>query len=154
MKSKQPPRQSAKEAAVGYLSRRDHAEKELRLKLKNRGYSGVDIDEAVAFCQDYNWLDDARFAALMLRNGIAKGWGLMRIRQEMKMKGVHDAIVSQLLEQDEFDWFEHAREVAQRKFGGSPMDTPKEQARRFRFMQYRGFDFEQIKYALNAEEEY
>lgn len=151
---KQAPKQSAKEAAVGYLSRRDHSEKELGQKLKGRGYGDQEIAEAIAFCQDYNWLDDARYAAMMLRNGIAKGWGVMRIRQEMKMKGVHDAIVSQMMEEDETDWYEHAREVARRKFGNSEMDTPKEKARRFRFMQYRGFDFEQIKYALGAEDEY
>lgn len=151
---KQAPKQSAKEAAIGYLSRRDHAEKELFKKLKVRGYSEQDVSEAIAFCQDYNWLDDARFAAMLMRNGIAKGWGALRIRQDMKMKGIHDTVVSQTMEETEVDWFEQARAVALRKFGNSEMDTPKEKARRFRFMQYRGFDFEQIKYALNAEDEY
>lgn len=151
---KQPPKQSVKEAAVGYLSRRDHAEKELRQKLKNRGYESAEIDEAVAFCQDYNWLDDARFAGQMLRNGLAKGWGLLRIRQELKLKGVHEVVVRQLLDEDEIDWFEHARAVARRKFGETQADTPKEQAKRVRFMQYRGFDFEQIKYAFGVDEEY
>lgn len=151
---KQAPKQSAKEAAVGYLSRRDHAEKELRQKLKGRGYSEQGVAEAIAYCCDYNWLDDARYAAMMMRNGVAKGWGALRIRQEMKMKGVHDTIISQVMEECETDWYEHARDVARRKFGQSKMDTPKEKARRFRFMQYRGFDFEQINYALGAEDEY
>jgi len=150
---KQAPRQSAKEAAVGYLSRRDHAEKELRQKLKTKGYSESDVIDAIAYCQDYNWLDDARYAAMMMRNGVAKGWGSLRIKQEMKMKGVHDAIVSQALEDGDIDWYEHARDVAQRKFGNSEIDTPKEKARRFRFMQYRGFDFEQIKYALDTNDD-
>ena len=43
--------------------------------------------------------------------------------------------------------------IARRKFGNSEMDTPKEKARRFRFMQYRGFDFEQIKYALDTDDD-
>lgn len=151
---KQAPKQSAKEVAVGYLSRRDHAEEELRQKLKKRGYSEQDIIEAIAYCQDYHWLDDARYAATMIQNGVAKGWGALRIKQEMKMKGVHDTIVSQVAEESDIDWYEHARDVAQRKFGDSEIDSPKEKARRFRFMQYRGFDFEQIKYALEVDDEY
>ncbi|WP_299020614.1 recombination regulator RecX [uncultured Photobacterium sp.] len=151
---KQAPKQSAKETAVGYLSRRDHAEKELCQKLKGRGYSEQDVAAAIAYCQDYNWLDDARYASMMVRNGVGKGWGALRIKQEMKMKGVHATVISQAMDEVEVDWFEHARDVAQRKFGNSEMDTPKEKARRFRFMQYRGFDFEQIQYALNAEDEY
>lgn len=88
-----------------------------------------------------------------MNNGIAKGWGLLRIRQEMAHKGIHEEIVSQLFEEDEFDWFEHAREVARRKYGDSPMDTDKEKARRLRFMQSRGFDFEQVKYALDVDDD-
>ena len=147
------PTQSAKQAAVRYLSRRDHAEQELQQKLLARGFEPAEVDEAVALCQDYNWLDDARFAERLLNNGIAKGWGLLRIRQEMAHKGIHEEVVSQLFEDDEFDWFEHAREVARRKYGDSPMDTDKEKARRLRFMQSRGFDFEQVKYALDVDDD-
>ncbi|UIP28438.1 recombination regulator RecX [Photobacterium sp. TLY01] len=148
------PKISAKEAAVGYLSRRDHAKRELQQKLKQRGYSEQEVSDAVAYCQDYNWLDDARYAAMAVRNGVSKGWGMLRIKQEMKMKGVHDLCIKQALEEAEVDWFEQARAVAQRKFGDTQMDTPKEKARRLRFMQSRGFDFEQIRYALAVEDEY
>lgn len=147
------PTQSAKQAAVRYLSRRDHAEQELQQKLLARGFEQEEVDEAVALCQDYNWLDDARFAERLLNNGVAKGWGLLRIRQEMAHKGIHEDVVSQLFEDDEFDWFEHAREVARRKYGDSPMDSDKEKARRLRFMQSRGFDFEQVKYALDVDDD-
>ncbi|MGR5066550.1 regulatory protein RecX [Photobacterium sp. DNB22_13_2] len=153
MRAKKPA-QSAKQSAVRYLSRRDHAEQELRHKLLARGYEQSEVDEAVACCQDYNWLDDARFAERLLGNGIAKGWGLLRIRQEMEFKGIHEEIIRQLFEDDEFDWFEHARGVALRKFGDSPMDTDKEKARRLRFMQSRGFDLELVNYALGVDDEY
>ncbi|MDV5171523.1 recombination regulator RecX [Photobacterium rosenbergii] len=148
------PAQSAKQAAVRFLSRRDHAEQELQQKLLARGYEPGEVDEAVALCQDYNWLDDARFAERLLNNGIAKGWGLLRIRQEMEFKGIHEEVIRQLFEDDEFDWFEHARNVARKKYGDTPMETDKEKARRLRFMQSRGFDFEQVKNALGVDDEY
>ena len=153
MRTKKPA-QSAKQAAVRFLSRRDHAEQELQQKLLARGYEQAEVDEAVTLCQDYNWLDDARFAERLLKNGIAKGWGLLRIRQEMEFKGIHEEVIRQLFEDDEFDWFEHARDVAKKKYGDTPMETDKEKARRLRFMQSRGFDFEQVKYALGVDDEY
>ncbi len=153
MRAKKPV-QSAKQAAVRFLSRRDHAEQELQQKLLARGYEQAAVDEAVALCQDYNWLDDARFAERLLNNGIAKGWGLLRIRQEMEFKGIHEEVIRQLFEDDEFDWFEHARDVAKKKYGDITMETDKEKARRLRFMQSRGFDFEQVKYALGVDDEY
>ena len=152
------PTISAKEAAVRYLSRSDHAEQALRQKLLQRGYAEQDADEAIAYCQDYNWLDDARYAATVRRNGIAKGWGALRIQQEMTQKGVHEWLIRQQFEDDTFDWFEHARAVAVRKFGENVAETAsmpqKEQARRCRFLQSRGFEFEQIQYALNIEDDY
>ncbi|WP_330961871.1 recombination regulator RecX [Photobacterium sp. 53610] len=151
---RQAPKISAREAAVGYLSRRDHAERELQQKLKQRGYTAQEVSEAIAYCQDYNWLDDARYAAMAVRNGIAKGWGKLRIQQEMKMKGVHELCIRHALDEADVDWFEQAKSVAQRKFGETPMETPKEKARRLRFMQSRGFDFDQIRYALSVDDEY
>ncbi|OAN12604.1 RecX family transcriptional regulator [Photobacterium jeanii] len=151
---KKRPLPPVKEAAVAYLSRRDHAEKELRQKLKRRGYSHGDIEQAIDFCQDYKWLDDVRYAGTTIRNGIAKGWGELRIRQEMELKGVNSQVIEQVMAVHEIDWFEHARAVAQRKYGETPMETQKEKAKRFRFMQSRGFDFEQIAYAFDQDEEY
>ncbi|MEZ8096675.1 recombination regulator RecX [Photobacterium swingsii] len=153
-KGRAKPKKSVKEAAVGYLSRRDHAEKELRQKLIARGYSAEEVDQAIDFCQDYNWLNDVRYASITVRNGIAKGWGELRIQQEMAMKGVESNVIAQVLEAADIDWNQHACEVAQRKFGQTPIDTPKEKAKRYRFMQSRGFNFDQIAYAFGQDEEY
>lgn len=143
-------KQSAKEAAVGYLSRRDHGETELRRKLKTRGFEPEAIEQAICHCQEYDWLNDTRYAKMKVRNGIAKGWGSSRIKQEMKMNGVAEAIIYHAIEEADVDWYEHGKEVAQRKFGDTAIDSPKEKARRFRFLQSRGFDFDQINYALAA----
>ncbi|WP_428464681.1 recombination regulator RecX [Photobacterium kagoshimensis] len=148
------PKKSVQEAAIGYLSRRDHAEKELRQKLIARGYSDEEVDKAIHFCQDYNWLNDVRYASIMVRNGIAKGWGELRIQQEMALKGVDSSIMDQVLEAAEVDWYQHACDVAARKFGQTPIDTLKEKAKRYRFMQSRGFNFDQIAYAFGQDEEY
>ena len=56
--------------------------------------------------------------------------------------------MNQLLDQAEVDWFELAKTTAQQKFGDNyPVDV-KEKAKRIRFLQYRGFSFDQINYAI------
>jgi regulatory protein len=56
--------------------------------------------------------------------------------------------VAQTLDAADVDWMVLAREVAQRKFGQRLASDQRERAKRMRFLQYRGFNYDQIKYAL------
>ncbi|GAM77654.1 regulatory protein recX [Vibrio ishigakensis] len=142
---------SAKEAALNLLSRRDHGRYELGQKLLNKGYELSDIDEAISFCVEHHYLDDFRFAKSQVRQHVAKGHGERRIRQELNIKKVSDQVVEEALEAEPQDWFELAKETAFKKFKGAEASDPKEYAKQVRFLQYRGFSFEQIKYALGKD---
>ncbi|MDA9557466.1 recombination regulator RecX [Vibrio sp.] len=143
---------TAKETAIYYLSRRDHGEFELLRKLKQKGYLEEEIGAAIHFCLESNYLNDHRFAQSQVRQHIFKGHGTRRIRQELKQKRVSDHDIEAALESQEQDWFELAKEVALRKFKGKKAEDNKEYAKQIRFLQYRGFDFEQIQYALDDAE--
>ncbi|MEH6530341.1 MAG: RecX family transcriptional regulator [Photobacterium frigidiphilum] len=56
-------------------------------------------------------------------------------------------------EEWDVDWYEHAKDVALRKFVFSDAETLKEKAKRCRFIEYRGFDSNQISYALNIRDD-
>ncbi|EAS43465.1 recombination regulator RecX [Photobacterium profundum] len=144
---------TAKQVAIGYLSRRDHAEMELRIKLQGKHYGQDEIDSAITDCLEHGWLNDHRYTSLIVRNSIAKGLGELRLREELKKKGISEAIINLVFEECDVDWFEHAKDVALRKFGISDADTLKEKAKRYRFMEYRGFDSDQISYALNIRDD-
>jgi len=144
---------SAKQAAIGYLSRRDHAEVELRIKLQGKHYAQDEIDSVITDCLERGWLNDHRYASLIVRNSIGKGLGELRLQAELRNKGVSEAIINQVFDECDVDWFEHAKDVALRKFGISDADTLKEKAKRYRFMEYRGFDSDQISYALNISDD-
>ncbi len=94
------------------MSRRDHSVKELRQKLAQRSFAPNEIDEAIAHCEHYGWLNDARVAEMLLRHGISKGHGLSRIRQDSQRKGISNSLIELAAETLEFDWYEHARDVA------------------------------------------
>ncbi|MDP6994508.1 MAG: regulatory protein RecX, partial [Woeseiaceae bacterium] len=64
--------------------------------------------------------------------------------------GLGGADIEYALDDAEQDWFELAREVRVRKFGADlPADFP-EKARQMRFLQYRGFDAEQVQLAVRS----
>lgn len=150
---RKPPTLSSKEAAIQLLSRRDHGEYELYQKLALKGYDEQEIQQAVNFCQDHNYLDDLRYAKSQIRQHVYKGHGERRIRQELQQKRVADSVVEAALVEEPQDWFELAKQAAQKKFKGNRAKDQKEYAKQVRFLQYRGYSFEQISYALRADEQ-
>ncbi|ODA31356.1 RecX family transcriptional regulator [Veronia pacifica] len=140
---------------MGLLSRRDHSELELRQKLAQRQCPPEDIETAIHYCTEHNWLNDQRFAEALLRQGIAKGHGWQRICLDARKKGVDMSFLDLAQENAQYDWYEIARETALRKYGDLDGQIPavefKEQARRIRYLQYRGFNYDQINYALSSE---
>ena len=142
------PTFSCRESALHSLSRRDHGEYELRQKLRQKGYPDDEIDDALNYCLEHHYLDDLRFAKSQVRQHVYKGHGLRRIKQELSMKKVVDSVITEALEEEPQDWFELAKLAAEKKYKGISAADSKEYAKRVRYLQYRGFDFEQIKYAL------
>ncbi|USD65685.1 recombination regulator RecX [Vibrio sp. SCSIO 43136] len=147
------PTLSVKEAAIALLSRRDHGEYELIQKLTQKGYEQEEAEQALSFCSECGYLDDLRFARSQVRQHVSKGHGERRIRQELNQKRVSDSDIQQALYEEEIDWFELARKVALKKFPDGRSSDHKVYAKQLRFLQYRGFDFEQIAYALARDED-
>lgn len=153
MFQRKAPTLSSKEAAIQLLSRRDHGEYELYQKLAQKGYSEEDIQQAVNFCLDHNYLDDLRYAKSQIRQHVYKGHGERRIKQELNQKRVAESVIERALKEEPQDWFELAKQAADKKFKGTKAKDQKEYAKQVRFLQYRGYSFEQISYALSFEDE-
>ncbi|MHA2784608.1 recombination regulator RecX [Vibrio harveyi] len=150
---RQAPALSSKEAAIQLLSRRDHGQYELYQKLALKGYEEADIESAINFCLDHNYLDDLRYAKSQVRQHVYKGHGERRIRQELNQKRVVESIIDMAMAEEPQDWFELARMAAEKKFKGVKAKDQKEYAKQVRFLQYRGYSFDQISYALSFEDE-
>ncbi|MBY8038316.1 recombination regulator RecX [Vibrio fluvialis] len=143
---------TCKENALFLLTRRDHGEYELHQKLLIKGFEPEEVEQAVSYCQEHGYLNDLRYAHSQVRQHVAKGHGERRIRQELQQKRVDSDTVSQAIEEEGTDWFELAKVTAQKKFSPLSAREPKEYAKRVRFLQYRGFSFDQIQHALSDEE--
>ena len=137
-------------AAMDLLTGREFSRAELAKKLDKRFDSDPAIDSELDRLQEEGLQSDQRFTEAFLRSRIYRGHGLARIRLDVRQKGIGDDLFNAAVEATDTDWFRLAREVADRKFGRSPATEQKDRARRMRFLQYRGFNFDQIKYALSA----
>ncbi|CAH0538591.1 recombination regulator RecX [Vibrio marisflavi] len=145
------PSISSIESAMQLLSRRDHGRYELSQKLLLKGYDECSIEQAIEFCGEHNYLDDLRYARSQIRQAVYKGHGERRIKQELMHKRVDESTIEQALEEEPQDWFELAKKTAAKKFKGQKARDAKEYAKQVRFLQYKGFSFDQISYALEEQ---
>lgn len=133
---------------MNILARRENSRKEVRDKLLKKFDPDAELLNAVLdkLVAD-DLLSDQRFSEAFVRWRVGKGQGPVRIRMELRERGVDGDVV---LRGCGVDWFALATKVAHKRFGESPAVDLKQRARRMRFLQYRGFSSEQIRAALNA----
>ncbi|MDR5876338.1 regulatory protein RecX [Halomonas sp. CUBES01] len=142
-----------REVAIQLLARREYSRAELVRKLEQKAFAADDIDACLDALVEQGLQSDVRFAETFIRSRINRGQGVIRIQGELRQRGVDREIATEAFavveEREGVDWFELARETLARRFA-SPGDTPKERAKRERFLATRGFNFDQIRYALDA----
>jgi len=131
--------------AMNLLARREHSLKELRQKLRRRFADEQLIDHELARLAQENLQSDTRFAESFARQRAGRGYGPLRVRQEMRERGLSDSAIATAFEVADIDWYTLAAEVYHKKFGLAAARDIKEKARRVRFLQYRGFSAEHFQ---------
>lgn len=134
------------------LTGREFSRRELELKLKRKFESCLEIGEELDRLQRERLQSDERFTESFVRSRVIRGQGPARIRRDAREKGIEAPLFDQVLEIQDIDWYALAKDVAVRKFGSELAVDSKDRAKRMRFMQYRGFSFDQINYALSDNE--
>lgn len=91
-------------AALRIIGARAMSVKELTDRLKEKGESPENAEDAAAWLQEMHLLDDAQYAAMCVRHYAAKGYGAGRIRSELYRRGIPrelwDDALQELPEQD------------------------------------------------------
>jgi regulatory protein len=88
---------------------------------------------------------DERFAEQYVNSRRQRGYGPLRIQAELREKGVDDGLIAANVDERNEGWMVCLRQVHDKKYGGTLPGNFKEQARRSRFLAYRGFAGEQIQ---------
>jgi regulatory protein len=140
-------------AAMNLLARREHSRLELQRKLDARFSDCADlVREVLNRLTEQGLQSDRRFAESYGRSRVSRGYGAQRIRLELRDKGVEDADIHGVFAELNADWFELARQTLQKKFGARRPADFKSRAKCQRFLHYRGFSNDQIRYAIESED--
>ncbi len=137
----------ARHSAIDYLSRREHASLELCHKLKRKGFEESVINRVLLQLQADNLLSDERFFECYVRMRTNKGFGPLRIQQELRERGITQAV-----EINDDAWNTRAYQARKKRFGQAVPQDRREFSKYMRFLQSRGFTTSQIQNALSFSE--
>ncbi|WP_440892848.1 regulatory protein RecX [Aeromonas dhakensis] len=144
---------AARAYAMRSLARRESAESELARRLRQQGYQEEVIEAVLDYCRGYNWVNDERYGAMAVRAGAAKGHGPIKIRFDLRRKGLDDGQIDAAFEQPELDWFELALELLERRANLADLTDFKLRMKWLKYLLGRGFSQDQARYAISALQE-
>ena len=135
-----------RDIAVRYLARREYGIEELKRKLVQRGADTDLVEQVVSDCAEQGLVSDERFTEMYVRMRIRRCFGPMKIRGELRQRGIPDHLVAGALQVDEEIWFEAAVQWAGRRIHGE-LDFA-QKSKIHRKLMNRGFNHEQANKAL------
>lgn len=130
------------ECALRFLGYRPRSAAEVHNHLISRGYSAVAAAGTLEKLHSLSYLNDENFA----RNWAAarfvnRGYGPKRIEQELRSKGIREALIRDVLREtcDPGGEADRARSLVEKKFNSQNLTDPKVVRRAVGFLQRRGY---------------
>lgn len=139
-------------AALAFLAYRPRSEREVRDRLRQKGYPPAAIDAAVEKLQGWRYLDDADFARRWVENREThQPRGRRLLEQELRRKGIDREVARETVDGAEIDEraaaLELARDRLRRLAGEDPATVRKRLAD---FLARRGFGWDVVRPTLDA----
>lgn len=127
--------------AMNFLARREHSRAELARKLASHGEPD-EVEALLDQLEQEKLLSNSRYVE-MLAHARSGKHGSLRLKADLRAKGVPDSEMAAALEAARTLDLAAARAVWQKKFG-APANDAAERARQFRFLAGRGFPVDVI----------
>ena len=140
--TKQSQQSKCYAAALKMLMRREHSKLELRQKLNLKDFDDAVINDSISLLVEQKYQSDERFSEAFILMRFNQGKGPIKISMELKSRGISEFDLTL------FNWFELAKDVKYKKFGDSKFLDYKEKSKQKRFLQSRGFGFDEINQAF------
>jgi regulatory protein len=137
-----------KHKALGWLTRRDYSEVELRRRLQQLGGLSEHIEQVIAWCKDYDYLNQQRYINMLVRSRTNRGYGFNYIAQECKQHNISQEELQLCLAELNIDWFALAKRVYIKKYADNTVIDYKDKMKRRAYMQRRGFNNDQIQHVF------
>lgn len=137
-------------AVISLLARREYSRAEIEQKYRDKCDPTI-LANVLDRCQADGYQSDPRFAEMLIRSKVNQGYGLLRILQEGKRKGLNETLLKETIQEQAPDWFELAIALCERKFKDkTDKQDRKLYEKRMRYLLARGFTYEQAKYAIDS----
>tara|TARA_Y100000590_G_scaffold83858_2_gene93528 strand:+ start:10337 stop:10795 length:459 start_codon:yes stop_codon:yes gene_type:complete len=137
---------------LDFLARREHTSKELFSKLERRVESTDLLSDEIKKLKNEGLINHERYTEQYVHSRSKKGYGPLRIEQELKQRGI-DETISQPIMQN-IDWNKLSLDVLKKKLNTDTLLDVNQELKMKNFLNYRGFNFEQIKQAFLTYKEY
>ncbi|AVS82865.1 recombination regulator RecX [Paracidovorax avenae] len=144
-----PP--SLKGRALRLLAQREHSRSELEAKLARHVQEGDDLHAVLDELQARDFINAGRVAESVVHRRAAR-LGTQRVVQELRAKGLDDALVRETAERLRGTEAARALAVWRQRFG-TPPETPQERARQMRFLAARGFPGDVVRRVVGGRME-
>jgi len=83
--------------ALMLLGYRERSLREIRMRMRQKGYEEKLIEKVMKYLKDRNLINDKRFTRLWAESRIKKGYGSWRIQSELEQKGVNREMADEIL---------------------------------------------------------
>lgn len=137
--------------ALSLLARRDYSKVELQQRIIKRfGLEDSECQCVLSKLESDGYQSDKRYAEAYVRYRGDRGFGPIRLKQELSEQGVSPELIRETLEEScEVDWDDQLQRVWQKKFRNPPDDW-RGKAKQLRFLSYRGFEPARIERFLDS----
>lgn len=137
---------SAFDTAAYFLSFRDRSAKEIEDKLKEKGYSSDEIEEAVRKLKTYGYINDENYALSYIKSNMRKK-GSKLIAIELNRKGIDKDTISNQIDCVDIDEKQAILDVIERKY--SNLEDEKVRRRAYAYFMRKGYKSEDISNAFS-----
>ncbi|WP_200348024.1 regulatory protein RecX [Halochromatium glycolicum] len=147
----EPPLDEIRSRALKLLTTREHSRLELSRKLRRRGYAAEDVETVLDALIADDLLSEERLIAAYVAERLDKGFGPLRIRFELREKGLSDEQIEPYLTLEDEALTQCLEAVYRKRYGERAIGDQREHLKRSRFLEYRGFPPGLIARFLDAE---
>jgi regulatory protein len=145
----------AKNYAFLLLKFRLRSERELYSRLKKKDFPESIIRKTISFLKEKGFIDDSVFAKNWISSRLKRPFGLRRITQELKLKGVDREVIAQQVQGLKGNYCEEkvVEEIARFKLNKlKNVEPQKARSRLYGYLIRRGFSSEVIIDVINKLE--
>ena len=146
----------AKLRAMHLLNDMDRTESQLRTKLRQSCYTEDVVEAALAYVKSFGYIDDLDYAKRYIQNRQNQK-SKRELYAQLVGKGIERELIELAMEEcytGEDDEIEAIRQLAAKRNSPSRDATREEQQKQTAYFMRKGFSYENIRRALEAEEVY